>query len=649
MTPQPSVWYDPQTYAERPDSINAWVRYDNRVTLEEIGCFLSTNRDSVVEAQRISDAVYSNGCLLARDIGSFNHETYDSNYNKTQAYYPANEFDEFGSLASFSPGVTYYNKFYAITSDGRIVHSEIYEYTPPLGDNVIVEISSSAGGSISLGTSGTYPPNTQIQLQAAPMPNWLFSHWVSSNGGTFSDPYSATTIFTVPESSTTITAYFRSESGLSLNITPASIDFGTLYAGYLRTFARTVTIQNISGQSISLNGLVSDSNFSIEILGKDTLTPGEETKISIAPVLGLPVGTYEPTIELAEKSTPLTLSLTVHDDPYPISSHIPCKFCGYEDAVITNMLYGGDGWTDNGDGTHSGMFKPLKWAYCSICVAGFDVEFAPIALHTRVHEFSDGYCTYCGATNKSCYHDSANYKLTGEDLILHTPLYENELFHAQAYTVYEIYTCAECGGTYTDTNEMDSLDAHHFDSSGLCLCGASGEPTTCIHENLEWIDYIALITQFELVSDEYHLKFEDTGYGSWCTDCDKPIVFYLTDRNKKTTELHSYQNGYCTGCDRYYLEHLNTILTLPASVKQIRQEAFFGNTAQAVIVPVGCEQIDSRAFAECAKLECIQLPSTVTAIATDAFSECTNLVICAPADSYAQQFAESHMITFIPY
>ncbi|MDL2217442.1 LPXTG cell wall anchor domain-containing protein [Christensenellaceae bacterium OttesenSCG-928-M15] len=65
----------------------------------------------------------------------------------------------------------------------------------------------------------------------------VFSHWSSSNGGSFADAYSATTAFTMPEADTTVTANYVDE------IDPSQ--------DQLFTFAGTITNLN----DITLNGV----------------------------------------------------------------------------------------------------------------------------------------------------------------------------------------------------------------------------------------------------------------------------------------------------------------------------------------------------------------------------------------------------------
>lgn len=88
-------------------------------------------------------------------------------------------------------------------------------------------------------------------------------------------------------------------------------------------------------------------------------------------------------------------------------------------------------------------------------------------------------------------------------------------------------------------------------------------------------------------------------------------------------------------------------LTLPASLRQIDAEAFLALPVKVVLCPNGLESINSRAFAHCTALTQIYIPASVTVIADDAFSGCTNLVIFGTSASPAQTFAQTHGYPFV--
>lgn len=66
-------------------------------------------------------------------------------------------------------------------------------------------------------------------------------------------------------------------------------------------------------------------------------------------------------------------------------------------------------------------------------------------------------------------------------------------------------------------------------------------------------------------------------------------------------------------------DNIQGLLCLPASLKTVEASAFEGMSMKAVLLPDGCERIESRAFANCPHLEYIRIPSSVIYIASDAF------------------------------
>ena len=64
------------------------------------------------------------------------------------------------------------------------------------------------------------------------------------------------------------------------------------------------------------------------------------------------------------------------------------------------------------------------------------------------------------------------------------------------------------------------------------------------------------------------------------------------------------------------------VLYLPASVKHIEDYSFTGIDCQAIIIPFGCETIGEHAFADCASVLYVKIPSSVVSCPQNAFSEC---------------------------
>ena len=86
---------------------------------------------------------------------------------------------------------------------------------------------------------------------------------------------------------------------------------------------------------------------------------------------------------------------------------------------------------------------------------------------------------------------------------------------------------------------------------------------------------------------------------------------------------------------------------LPAFLKTIEDEAFFGISAEVIRVPDGAVSIGSKAFAGIGNLRQIYIPASVTSIAPNAFDG-DDVVIFGKANSYAETYAGEHVIIFVP-
>lgn len=69
-------------------------------------------------------------------------------------------------------------------------------------------IIAGTGGRITNGDSGVHAAGEVIAITAEPDFGYTFSHWTTSDGGSFADAESAETTFTMPSNATTITANF---------------------------------------------------------------------------------------------------------------------------------------------------------------------------------------------------------------------------------------------------------------------------------------------------------------------------------------------------------------------------------------------------------------------------------------------------------
>src|SRR5699024_8847139 len=71
-------------------------------------------------------------------------------------------------------------------------------------------VNLNGGNSTTAG--GQYTKGKKIQIDAGTKSGYRFAGWTSSNGGSFADPSSASTTFTMPAKDTTITANWKKKS-----------------------------------------------------------------------------------------------------------------------------------------------------------------------------------------------------------------------------------------------------------------------------------------------------------------------------------------------------------------------------------------------------------------------------------------------------
>ena len=172
----------------------------------------------------------------------------------------------------------------------------------------------------------------------------------------------------------------------------------------------------------------------------------------------------------------------------------------------------------------------------------------------------------------------------------------------------EYYTCSVCskyfkldGEEYTEI-EQDSwiipADGHSYAKTEAVA------PTCTESGNSEYYTCSVCGKYFKLDGEEYTEIEQD----SWIIPAD-PHSHRLTD-------------GACAGCGNTFDTTGMTVLTLPASLKQINASAFRGASAQVVVIPDGCQSVGSGAFADCTSLKYVFLPEGLT-LPEDAFGGAT--------------------------
>lgn len=140
---------------------------------------------------------------------------------------------------------------------------------------------------------------------------------------------------------------------ISADISP---DFGSVYTGYDRPAAQTVTVTNTGNQTLNLEQPASTNSFDVGNLSKTKLAPGGKATFTVQPKAGLAAGVYREEIQVSDSGN-VTLSIPVSFSvqaaaapqvtPAPAATPAPsdnityytCQACGYHNWTATEAGY----------------------------------------------------------------------------------------------------------------------------------------------------------------------------------------------------------------------------------------------------------------------------------------------------------------------
>lgn len=139
-----------------------------------------------------------------------------------------------------------------------------------------------------------------------------------------------------------------------------------------------------------------------------------------------------------------------------------------------------------------------------------------------------------------------------------------------------------------------------------------------------------------------HLSFEEAANGT-------VVSMYAFENCESLTEIKFSEAVYTIGIGAFEGCTSLTDMNLNATnLSVINNAAFSGCTSLCeVVIPDSATKIDKFAFSGCTSLESVEIGGHVNDIDDTSFNNCPNLVIHAPRDSYAYQYAVDKGISVV--
>ena len=121
-------------------------------------------------------------------------------------------------------------------------------------------------------------------------------------------------------------------------------------------------------------------------------------------------------------------------------------------------------------------------------------------------------------------------------------------------------------------------------------------------------------------------------YGKYVRSRDNSyaVLIEITDPHKSTYTIHENTKYIAGGV---FKNLILTSITIPDSVTNIGEFAFYGSSLRSVVIPDSVTTIGSSAFSKCSNLGSVVIGNSVTNIGSSAFSGCSNLSTVVIPDS----------------
>ncbi len=146
----------------------------------------------------------------------------------------------------------------------------------------------------------------------------------------------------------------------------------------------------------------------------------------------------------------------------------------------------------------------------------------------------------------------------------------------------------------------------------------------------------------------YGENYNTVGYAER-NDGDYEMLVELTAGVKYYFQYYHVKNPFPLEIVNQYSKEIQTAdIKLPSSLTTILDDAFRGAAFRSVVIPESVMFVAPGAFAECSELEIVIVMGMETEIDADAFDANASIIIKAPENSKAEQFAAENGFEFSP-
>ncbi len=618
---------------------SSWVIYNkSNIRIPEVGVFVGTNADTI-KAIKPSDSVPSG---IEKRTDKNNIDTvYDTSKGGTYVFYKPSGFTKI----SFTPGVTYYYKFYSIDGDGNVVYSSLAQYTwPGSATTYKLTLNTEKGGSI-VGQGGNYAANNIINLLALPQPGYTFSGWTAT-AGSFSSLSNGETSYTMPNQAVTVTALF-SPIDYSLHVTTDYGSVNTSVNGNSYHIGDTITLTANQVEGYRFVRWTSDNGGTFED------STSNETEFT------MPAGnvTIMAEYELGEEYYTLTVSST---EGGTVDTSVNGVYHSGNTISITAEPYSGwyfDHWQSKG--------VVIQNEQLANTIATILHEKAEI---TAVFINYDPEWTLNSAegTNirRAQYNEQISETITSSESVMEgwtmisstpgewendwhistTPINKTDDVEVEEYTVPAVYRTVY---TYTrwkyyNTSHESWYYTYHGNYGGEKQTKTSNTALSKAGKTTDGVQ------RYNSTSDPWYNENQSS---ELVTAAYKEYRYRTRPRTytySRTIGSNIWQDRYIEGANVRILYKKNEykgVLRVPV-LATIESEAFAGSGITVVLLAEGIKTIEERAFADCQNLISIMIPSSVNYIDDDAFSGSDLITLFVHRGSYGAEYAES---SGIPY